>query len=108
EERVLGEQVPGEASVNPRLDCVLKVGEQLRLTRAQKAAIANLAGEQTRLAAERAQTIARISELASQLDEATAELGRLAPPTETGPLDVSLRQARDQGDLDRILEAGRN
>jgi len=108
EERVLGEQIPGEVSVDRRLDRVLKVGEQLRLTRAQKAAIANLVGERTRLAAERAQTIARISELASQLDDATAELGRLAPPTETGLLDVSLRQARDQGDLDRILEASRN
>jgi len=108
EERVLGEQIPGEVSVDRRLDRVLKVGEQLRLTRAQKAAIANLAGERTRLAAKRTQTVARISELASQLDDATAELGRLAPPTKTGPLDVSLRQARDQGDLDRILEAGRN
>jgi hypothetical protein len=107
-EQVLGEQILGEANVDPRLNRVLKVGEQLRLTRAQKAAIANLAGERTRLAAERAQIIARISELASQLDDATAELGRLAPPTETGPLDVSLRQARDQGDLDRIAEAGRN
>jgi len=108
EEQVVGEPIPGGANVDPRLDRVLKVGEQLRLTRAQKAAIANLAGERTRLAAERAQTSARISELAGQLDDATAELGRLAPPTATGPLDVALRQARDQGDLDRILEAGRN
>ncbi len=35
EERVLGEQIPGEASVDQRLDHVLKVGERLRLTRAE-------------------------------------------------------------------------
>ncbi len=107
EERALGGQIPGGADGDPRLDGVLKIGEQLRLTRAQKAAIANLASERTRLEAEHVQTTAKISELASQLDDATAELGRLASPTETGPLDVSLRQARDQGDLDRHLEAGR-
>jgi uncharacterized protein YhaN len=108
EERVVSNETHGEANVNPRLERVLKVREQLRLTRTQKAAIANLVGERARLVGELAQIDAKISELASQLDEATGELARLAPPMETEPLDDSLRQARNQGDLDRILEDGRN
>ncbi len=106
-EHALGGQIPGGASGDPWLDHLLKTGEQLQLTCAQKTAIASLASERTRLGAEQAQTIAKISEQAGQLDDATAELGKLASPTETGPLDVSLRQARDQGDLDRNLEVGR-
>jgi uncharacterized protein YhaN len=108
DERVRGEQSSARADLDARVAHMLRVGEKLRLTRAQKAAIVSLAGERTRMAAEQEQAIARISELAGQLEDAAAELARLAPPTETGALDVSLRQARDQGDLDRILEAGRS
>ncbi len=91
-----------------QLDRVLKLGEQLRLTRAQKTAITTLAGERTRLVAERKQTLVKIAELAGQLDDSTVDLGKLAPPMATGPLDVALRQARDQGDLDRRLEDSRH
>jgi len=88
EEEAPSEQIPGGVNVDLQFGGVLKVGEKLRLTRAQKPAIANLASESTRLAAERMQTVVRISELASQLDDATAELGKIALPMETSPLDV--------------------
>ena len=104
EEPVMGNVTHGGVIADPRIEHVLKVGEQLRLTRTQKAAIANLVGERARLVGELAQIDAKISELASQLDDAQADMDKLAPPMETGPLDDSLRQARDQGDLDRILE----
>ncbi len=106
-------QIPGQQThsgdrINPWLDRVLEVGEQLRLTRAHKAAIVRLAGEWAKLTSDQAQITAKLAEQTRQLDEITAELGRLAPPPETGALGGALRQARDQGDLDRVLDDVRN
>ena len=101
---------PDDANVDPRLDRVLKLGDQLRLTRAQKAAIAKLADERTRLAAEQAQTIVpRSPSWLRQLDDATVELDKLAPPDgdRTAGCTHSGRPGT-QGDLDRALEDGRN
>lgn len=57
-----------QTDLDAQLDYVLKVAEQLRLTRAQKAAIAKLTSDWTKLTTERAQMISTISELAGRLD----------------------------------------
>jgi uncharacterized protein YhaN len=101
------EQAYRLAAVNPRLDRVLVVGEQLRLTRVQRATIASLAGEWTRLAAEQDQNTMRIGEVAGQHDDAKSKLSKLEPPQETEALESALRQARDLGDLDRMLQSCR-
>jgi uncharacterized protein YhaN len=108
ESRITVEPAHRVATVSARLDHVLEVGGRLRLTQVQKATIASLAGEWTRLAADQGQTAAKIAELLSQLADATAKLSRLEPPQETEALELALRQARDLGDLDGTLKSCRD
>ena len=79
--------------------------EKLRLTRSQKTSIQNLANEWTRLAAELSQVQKTIGDLTGQLTVEQAELDGLAPPRPTESLELALRQALDQGDLEGSLEA---
>jgi uncharacterized protein YhaN len=86
---------------------VTATGEKLRLTRSQKTSIQNLANEWTRLAAELSQVQKTIRDLSGQLAVEQAELDGLAPPRPTEFLELALRQALDQGDLEGSLEAAR-
>jgi uncharacterized protein YhaN len=86
---------------------VTATGEKLRLTRSQKTSIQNLANEWTRLAAELSQVQKAICNLTEQLAVGQAELDGLAPPRSTESLELALRQAVDQGDLEGSLEAAR-
>ncbi len=79
-------------------------GEKLRLTRSQKTSIQNLANEWTRLAAEFSQVQKSICDLTGQLAVEQAEFDGLAPPRPTESLELALRQALDQGDLEGSLE----
>ena len=86
---------------------MIATGEKLRLTRSQKTSIQNLANEWTRLAAELSQVQKTIRNLTGQLTVEQAELDGLAPPIPTESLELALRQALDQGDLEGSLEAAR-
>jgi uncharacterized protein YhaN len=102
------ELTPGRAEYDTLLPAVMAAGERLRLTRAQRAAIQDLASDRTRLAAEHVQTLKTIAEHTEQLQVEQAALEELPPPREVGSLEVALGQARDLGDLDGALEAARN
>jgi uncharacterized protein YhaN len=86
---------------------LLDAADAFRPTRVQKAAIARLTTEVARLTAEQDQAGARVAELAARLESEQAELDRIETPSDTEPLAIALRQARDQGDLDAQIASAR-
>lgn len=101
------ELAPGQADHDSVLSAVMAAGDRLRLTRAQKAAIQNLANDRTRLATEHEQALRTLSDLTKRLQAEQEALEVLPMGKETDPLGLALSQARDLGDLDGDLEAAR-
>ncbi|WP_165229632.1 AAA family ATPase [Aquisphaera insulae] len=103
---LLGDRPRGdEPGLDP--DTLRAASERLRLNRSQKAAIQRLATERTRLDASRKQAVALLADLAARHEAERAEIDRLPPSADTSALELALKRARDQGDLDGAIEAAR-
>ncbi|QEH35255.1 Chromosome partition protein Smc [Aquisphaera giovannonii] len=91
----------------PDLESLRAAADRLKLTRSQKATIQRLATERAKLDAARQQAAAAVADLEARHEAERAELDRLPPPADASPLELALKQARDQGDLDAAIDAAR-
>jgi uncharacterized protein YhaN len=78
--------------------------ETLQLTRSQRSVIQSLSEERNQLSAKHEQLVSHVAELDEQISASEIELGRMPDHRDGGALDRALRLARDQGDLDAMVE----